>query len=415
MNTRQSRGLEIAKIGGIKETHRGWVVPSQNGNGTYLVYKEGMRTKCSCPDCVMRSWKKCKHQWAVEYYIDKKVDENGNVTVTKAVKVTYPQAWKAYNEAQTGEVREFDALLKDLVAMIPEPKQVIGRPRLSLKESVFCSIQKVYSQLSSRRAHSLYMNAMEREHIGKAPHANAINKLLNREEMTPILQKLLVASALPLRGIETKFAPDSSGFRTSQFNQYAVEKYGAKRRHNWVKAHILVGTQTNVIVGAVVTKENTSDCPFFTPLVKEAYGNGFSMKEILADMGYSSRNNYEVAKEIGAQAYIPFKSNATGRAGRSAMWKKMFHYFQMNREEFMEHYHARSNVESTFQMVKSKFGDRLKSKNWTAQQNELLCKFIAHNIVVLIHEMHELGVAPQFCSQKPNISDIYTPSDNTIS
>ncbi|MCK4735935.1 MAG: transposase, partial [Methanophagales archaeon] len=67
-------------------------------------------------------------------------------------------------------------------------------------------------------------------------------------------------------------------------------------------------------------------------------------------------------------------------------------------EEFMEHYHQRSNVENTFMMVKTKFGDKLKSKNWTAQKNELLCKLIAHNIVVLIHEMHELGITPTFCS-----------------
>lgn len=37
-----------------------------------------------------------------------------------------------------------------------------------------------------------------------------------------------------------------------------------------------------------------------------------------------------------------------------------------------------------------------KSKSFTAQKNELLCKVIAHNIVVLIHEMHELGIKPDF-------------------
>lgn len=59
-------------------------------------------------------------------------------------------------------------------------------------------------------------------------------------------------------------------------------------------------------------------------------------------------------------------------------------------------YHKRSNVESTFHMIKAKFGDKLKSKNPTAQENELLCKIIAHNVVVLIHEMHELGIKPEF-------------------
>ncbi|MFQ5888145.1 MAG: transposase, partial [Candidatus Hydrothermarchaeales archaeon] len=77
---------------------------------------------------------------------------------------------------------------------------------------------------------------------------------------------------------------------------------------------------------------------------------------------------------------------------------KMFNYFQFNQEEFMEHYHKRSNAETTFHMIKTKLGDKLKSKKLTAQKNELLCKIIAHNIIVLIHEMHELGIDPNFCT-----------------
>ncbi|MBN1896670.1 MAG: transposase [Candidatus Aenigmarchaeota archaeon] len=395
MDMRQLKGLEIAKNGGIRETPKGWIVPSQSGNGAYLVYKEGMGTKCDCPDCQSRGLE-CKHQWAVKYFYHEVKDEQGNVTVTKAVRMTYPQDWKAYNKAQTSEVRLFDTLLKELVAIIPEQKQVMGRPRLSLNETAFCSIQKVYSQLSQRRAHSLYRNAEEREQISHTPHFNAVGKMLNRKDMTPILEKLLTISALPLRSIETSFAPDSSGFRTSKFGQYAVEKYGTMRKHKWVKAHILTGTKTNVIVGAKIGEENSADCPQFVPLVTEAHDNGFTIEKVTADMGYSSRENYNTATKIGAEAYIPFKSNSTGLSRGSYTWKKMYHFFQFNRDEFMGHYHDRSNVESTFNMVKAKFGDKLKSKNWTAQVNELLCKFIAHNIVVLIHEMHELGVSPSF-------------------
>ena len=50
----------------------------------------------------------------------------------------------------------------------------------------------------------------------------------------------------------------------------------------------------------------------------------------------------------------------------------------------------------------NKYEDKLKSKNWTAQKNELLCKLIAHNIVVLIHEMHELGISPDFSTHACN-------------
>lgn len=60
------------------------------------------------------------------------------------------------------------------------------------------------------------------------------------------------------------------------------------------------------------------------------------------------------------------------------------------------HYHKRGNVESTFSMIKRKFGDSLRSKTSTAQVNETLAKVLCHNVVVLIHEMYELGIAPVF-------------------
>src|SRR3989338_8458190 len=130
---------------------------------------------------------------------------------------------------------------------------------------------------------------------------------------------------------------------------------------------------------------------------------GFIMNEVSADKAYSSRDNYAAVRDVGGQAYIPFKNNATGKQKGSPLWRKMFLYFQLNQEEFYEHYHKRSNVETTFSAVKKKFGETLKSKNPKAQENELLCKLIAYNITVLIQEMHELGIKPDFCtqSQKP--------------
>jgi transposase len=354
MDRREIKGVQIAHSGRISETPKGWIVPSQSGKGSYLVYKEGKETKCNCPDCEIRGTK-CKHQWAVEYFIKESVDGEGNKTVEKAIRVTYSQNWTAYNKAQNEEIRLFDELLKDF-----------------------------------------YRNAEEREQINKAPSYNMVNKFLNREDITPILNHLLILSSLPLKGIETNFAPDSSGFRTSQFNQYGVEKYGTNKEHKWVKAHILTGTKTNIIASARITEGDANDSPYFEPMVKEAHGNGFNIEEIEADKGYLSRKNYDFADEIGATAYIPFKSNATSKSKGSRVWNKMYHYFMMNKEEFMEHYHQRSNVETTFMMVKTKFGDKLKSKNWIAQKNELLCKLIAHNIVVVIHEMYELGINPNF-------------------
>jgi transposase len=108
--------------------------------------------------------------------------------------------------------------------------------------------------------------------------------------------------------------------------------------------------------------------------------------------------NLQATLGHGAMPYIPFKSNTQPDRG-SDVWSKMFHYYSYNREEFLTHYHKRSNVESVFQMIRSKFGERLRSKNETAQINEALTKVLAHNLCVVIQSTYELGITPEFCSE----------------
>jgi len=69
----------------------------------------------------------------------------------------------------------------------------------------------------------------------------------------------------------------------------------------------------------------------------------------------------------------------------------MDRYFEDNKEEFLRHYHLRSNVETVFSMIKRKYSTHLKSKNDIAQINEILCKRLVHNIYVLIQEMFKMG------------------------
>ena len=84
----------------------------------------------------------------------------------------------------------------------------------------------------------------------------------------------------------------------------------------------------------------------------------------------------------------------------------MYHLFMFNRDVFMGHYHKRSNVETVFSMIKGKFGDSIKSKDDTAQINEVLCKVLCHNICVLVQAIHELGIEPSFCAGLPVAQEV---------
>lgn len=202
---------------------------------------------------------------------------------------------------------------------------------------------------------------------------------------------------MPLKSVEHTWLADSSGFRTTQFNQYCQEKHGKSKEHNWLKAHIVCGQKTNVISSATITEGKANDCPQFAPLMTATHKAGFEIGTAIADKAYLSRDNLSLIDAFGGTPLIPFKSNTTGKPrGKNHIWRKMFNYFQLNQEEFMQRYHARNNVETTFHMIKMKLGDSLKSKNFVAQKNELLCKIVAHNIMVLIAEVYELGIVPEF-------------------
>lgn len=73
------------------------------------------------------------------------------------------------------------------------------------------------------------------------------------------------------------------------------------------------------------------------------------------------------------------------------------HLFSYQRDTFLSRYLQQSNVETTFSMVKAKFGDSSKSKSDTGNINEVLCKVILHNLCVLISCIHEMGLdVPSF-------------------
>lgn len=249
--------------------------------------------------------------------------------------------------------------------------------------------------MSGRRFVSELREALAKGYLSKMPSYNSIFDYLKMESLTSYLKHLIAESAMPLKPIETSFAVDSSGFSTTRFQRWFDVKYGNNEDwHEWIKMHITCGVTTHVVTSVELSSARMHDSPYFKPLIESTAKAGFKMKEISADKGYISKDNLQTAVDHGATPYIPFKSNTTGKGNE--LWKKLFHYYSFNREEFLTHYHKRSNVETTFSMIKAKFGERLRCKTETAQVNEALTKVLCHNLCVVIQSMYELGVEPQF-------------------
>ena len=398
---RKQKGFEIAQTEKVAMQGYKWLVPSQNTiNKKYEVILYLDRQVCNCPDFIERGLK-CKHILAVEITITKEIS-GSETKITQ--RITYSQDWLNYDKAQTKQKELFMKLLHDLVQTIPEePKQTgKGRPRLPIRDMAFSSALKVFTTFSLRRFMTDMRMANQLGYVKATPHFSMISYHMEKEELTPILRELITLSALPLKSVETKFAIDSSGFRTTKFNEYCREKHDTKQQHKWLKAHICVGVKTNIITAVEITEGYSNDIKEFVPLTQRTYDNGFKIEEMTGDKAYNSKDNYNAIHELGGTAYIPFKTNASpwgnssSKGAKAKLWRRMLNYFVYNKDEFMQHYHLRSNVEVTFFMIKSKFTDLIRSKDVIAQKNELLLKVLCHNIVVLIQEMNELGIEPNF-------------------
>lgn len=392
---RKLRGKLIFEGGRIAKKNDFWVVGSQSSFRAYKIKFNGENPVCNCPDCELRK-KKCKHIYAVEFYIKRQIDEEGKITETKGMRVTYSQKWSAYNKSQTNEKIVFMRLLKDLCKNVEQPEYEFGRPTLPFCDMLFGCVMKVYTGFSLRRFMSDMKIAKEMGLVDNVPCYSSLSNFMNKEEVKPIIAQLITISSLPLKEIENDFAVDSSGFSTSRFARWFDYKWGKDRKFRvWLKAHLISGVKTNIVTGVKITEGKENDSPQLAELVRKTAEN-FNLSEVSGDKAYNGRENFKVIEEVGGTPFIPFKKNVTGKRGGCAVWKKMYHYFMYQHEEFLEHYHKRSNSETVFHMIKTKFGDDIKSKKETAQINELLVKVLCHNVCVVIQEISELGIKAEF-------------------
>jgi len=364
MNPRQQRGLVIAATQKLTQKGKVWLVPSQKGNGKkYTVCPDPEAPYCSCPDHE-ETGGKCKHLYAVEFAMRRDVAPDGTVTETCTYTITekkvYRQPeWPLYNLCQLEEKRRFLVLLHDLCRDLPNPPENrVGRKRTAMSDMVFACEWKVYSCLSSRRFGTDLDEATAKGYVSRKMHPGMTWSFLENKLLTPVLKDLIMRTSLPLRSVETTFAPDSTGFSTSRFVRWFDEKYGRERSgKDWVKAHAICGTKTHVVTAVEILDRDAADCPQFKPLVEKTAEN-FTVKEVPADKAYLSHDNLELVDRLGGTAYVPFKSNSVqGMAGK--LWEKMFHFYSLNREEFLRKYHQRSNAESVFSMITDRCANKV--------------------------------------------------------
>ncbi|MEM3420659.1 MAG: transposase [Candidatus Hadarchaeum sp.] len=154
----------------------------------------------------------------------------------------------------------------------------------------------------------------------------------------------------------------------------------------FLKLHALVGYSPQAgalaIVSAKVTAGNVADCAQLGRLLDGFKGGG---EPLLADRGYDSRRNVEIAAHHG------FKPVIKPRAIGMDRWvnQKKFKEFRRN----LKLYRQRGIAEAVFGGIANRYGAMIRCKLPATRAVSVLLMAVAHNLrtLVRVRAMKEMG------------------------
>ena len=242
---------------------------------------------------------------------------------TPKERLTYAQFWPSYRLAQKYEGEFVRQFISDLMDLVVAPPYKFGRRPNLLSDMLKAMALKVYSRMSAGRSQTFIRDAWRLGYLEDVPSANSVIEYFNMPELTPLILECIEFTASVFQPIEHHFAMDGSGFRTTSYDRWLEDRWGGsrtrgdesekgtvieKKRREWRKVQMIVGTATQVIVAVKVDSYTSSEYKHFEPMFNRVVGL-FDVIGIYADGAFTGRSNYEAAERWGATAYLPFHDN----------------------------------------------------------------------------------------------------------
>lgn len=267
-----------------------------------------------------------------------------------------------------------------------EQLQLMGRPKANFKDVLKALCLMSYNGMSYRRTQTDLRWMLENELINYVPPRSTLNDYANNLNTKNLIEKLIQVSALFFQENEDTTILDSTWFGERMYSGGYRKVYDKKNAPlgKVRKLHIACLKNSKIIACAFATKGTRHDSPIFQELIAKLKSNGFQIKTLLADAGYSGKNNYALCKELGIlNVFIDFKSNATLSRAKSDIWREKLKLYKEQKDVWNQTYRFRVIVEGIFSAIKKKHLNYLRSKKETAMDVEVLLKALVYNLTII--------------------------------
>jgi transposase len=295
--------------------------------------------------------------------------------------------------------RDFDHLMAlSIISVVerakpPWERNSVGRPCWDPKVVAICLFMKVFTSRSYDGIEAyLKTNAFigHQLQLMRLPGHSVIARSMARMPLAYIRTlSRLITFQMRRRGMDV--AVDSSGFSlktSSKWFDIRIRRQSSKK--DYLKLHIIIDVETNVILQFTITDWRGSDSREFKRLIRDLPRLG----KAAADKAYSSRVNCQAVADKKGRPFIAFKANATGRAKGYPAWQISFRAYSEHPDEWLDAYHIRSVVEAAFSSIKRCWGPDIRSIKGWLKRRELAIKVVAYNLkrMLYIEQGKEWGI-----------------------
>lgn len=273
-----------------------------------------------------------------------------------------------------------------------------GRPPVHFKDVLTCFlVWKRFPHMDARTAKG-FLDFLKFHRIidVKVPSTRTLLNYQANPRLKYYLNRAIEETSTPLAGLEDSFATDMTGEKTKTFSPwYCIRTGKHHRRRDHIATHITTGVKTNIVTAIDVRTRRGQDNEILQSHI-ERISRTFTIHEWSGDGAYYCRDNCRAVSAVGAKPYFKPRRNANGKSKGCMAFKLMTQEFQQQPDETNEHYHKRSNVESTNESKKQRIGSITRNKNETAKEQDIHGQWVVYNMLVLNRAAYEWNTLPEW-------------------
>jgi len=166
---------------------------------------------------------------------------------------------------------------------------------------------------------------------------------------------------------------DSTGFSNTNPSHHYCKRIN-KEVKNYTKTTFLTDNKTKLILNVKTVSDRTHDSKFFKPMVKELKN---SLKLVLADKGYDSKENRQYCWNNNIEVHIPFRQWSKSRKQETGTPSKR----RLAERKFDQtKYNQRALIESINSAIKRTLGSYVLARGASQQQKQITLKALTYNI-----------------------------------